>query len=238
MPNLLKFEDKKEFKVIVNAAQTEAEILIYDQIGESFFGGGITATAISKELKALPQNLKVLNIRINSPGGDVFIGMTIFELLKKHKAKKVAYIDGMSASIASVIMLAADEIVMGEGAMVMIHKPMAGVFGNDEELEKMSAILQKIESQMIGIYSRKTGLSEPELRKYLNNGDTWFTSQEAVDIGFADRVSGKAEKLKVAASMMDKAEWIKNKVNLQATDNNRTALNNRLIEMKAYLARK
>ena len=100
-------------------SDTSAEISIYDEIG----GWGISAQQFSQEFKALGNNLKQIDLHIHSPGGDVFDGIAIYNLLKNHPANKTVYIDGLAASMASVIAMAGNEIIMPENAMMMIHKP-------------------------------------------------------------------------------------------------------------------
>jgi len=217
MPNLIELNsDNKKFE-IKNSSQTEAEILMYDQIGEDWFGAGITSKSFSEELSKLPKSIKQINLRINSPGGSVFDGMTIYQRLKDHPAKVTAYVDGIAASIASIIMLAADEIVMGDGAMVMIHRPMSGVHGNVAELERMIDILDKIENQMISLYAKKTGASRIEIAKLLSE-ETWFTSTEAIDFKIADRTFEAKETLKLVACAIESGKFFKNKPQFKSTN--------------------
>lgn len=227
-------------KPLTIKAKTEetAEITLYASIGESFWEDSVSAKSFSEELKKLPSTIKNLNIRINSPGGSVFDGMTIYERLKQYKAKKTVYIDGMAASIASVIALAGDEIIIGEGAMMMIHKPWAFVAGNAIEMEKTIELLDKIESQMIGIYARKTGLSQSEISKMLMD-DFWMTADEAVDLGFATKISEPASQLKMAACFMEKADWFRNKPKIDAhTKEAKNKIDNLKNSIEGFLARK
>src|SRR3990167_5198523 len=115
--------DMKQFWKMKALADGEAEILIYEFIGEDFWSGrGMDAKRFSDELKALGDINKII-VRINSPGGDVFDGNTIYNILKAHKAQVEVRIDGIAASIASVIAMAGDKIIMPENAMMMIHNP-------------------------------------------------------------------------------------------------------------------
>lgn len=204
MPNLIDVTSfkKKPFEVI-NKSETVAEILLYGTVGEDWFdSNSVSATQFKNALKDLPASTKEIHLRVNSPGGSVFDGMSMYELLKseKNKGKKViAYVDGLAASIASVIILAADEIVVGDGSFVMIHKPMVGAFGNAAELERMINVLDKIEDQMLSIYAKKTGLSKAEISKMLSE-ETWLTSAEALEKGFADKSFQANEQLRIAAS--------------------------------------
>lgn len=227
MGKLIDLKNMKSFSM--SASETKAEITIYGAIGESIWEDSISAKMISEELKKLPASVKEISIRMNSPGGSVFDGMTIYERLKQHKAKKIVYIDGLAASIASIIALAGDEIVIGEGAMMMIHKPMSGLFGNSDELLKMVDILDKIESQMVSIYAKRTGLSRNEIATMLSK-ETWLTCDECLDMCFADKKIEASENLHIAASLTAKAEWIKNKPEFKNTKN--LIVKNGLIDLK------
>ena len=211
MGKLFELSSGKLQKNIVNkVSEKVSEILIYDQIGGDWFGEGITGKTISAALKAIPSD-HTIHLRVNSPGGSVFEGTTIYELLKQDKRKVKCFIDGIAASISSIIPLAADEIVMGEASMFMLHKPLVGVYGNAMELERMINILDKIEEQMIGIYSRKTKMSRVQIATMLEK-ETFLTAQESVDMGLADSiVEGDSEQLRVAASMIQNSSWIKDK---------------------------
>jgi ATP-dependent Clp protease, protease subunit len=217
MANLIELNSSIKKFEIKNKTETEAEILLYDEIGESMWGGGISSKAFSDELKKLPASVKKINLRINSPGGSVFDGMAIYQRLKDHPAKVTAYIDGLSASIASVIMMAADEIIVGEGSMVMIHRASTGVWGNAGDMERMIDILEKIESQMITIYAKKTGLSRSEIFKMISD-ETWMTAEESIDFKFADRTFEARESLSLVASAVENNKWFKNKPQLKSTN--------------------
>lgn len=205
LKNLKSDATKKSGYMISNKTETVSEILLYGTVGQDFWGEGITAKQFAKDLQALPSSIKEIHLRVNSPGGSVFEGSSIFEHIKsqRNKGKKViAYVDGLAASIASYIILAADEVVIGDGAMVMIHKPWAMVAGNSFEMEKMINVLDKIESQMVSAYRKKTGMSAEEIEKLLAE-ETWYTSDEALEAGFADSKIEASEQLKVAACMIE-----------------------------------
>lgn len=200
-----KMADKKFSISMAKGDDTKAEILIYAEIGASFWGDGVSAKSFSDELDALAKTVKEITVRVNSPGGDVFDGITIYNRLKQHKAKIIVKVDGMAASIASIIMLAGDEIIMGEGAMMMVHKPWTGVWGNSDDLDHTSNVLLQLEEQMLGIYQRRSSLSREELSMMLKD-ETWISAEDAMKYGFADKIEGEA--IPVAASVMDKG-WLK-----------------------------
>lgn len=239
MPKLIELPTKKNTLDVRNKTETVAEILLYGPIGESPWDDSyISAKQFADALKKIPESVKTIELRVNSPGGSVFDGMTIYERLKGHKAKVIAYVDGMAASIASIIIMAADEIIMGEGAQVMIHKPMTGVYGNAREMESIIDVLDKIESQMIGIYTRRTGISRAELIAAVDK-ETWYTAEEAMELGFADKISAYDQTMQIAASAMaEDCKWFKNRPQFQ---NKNALVRQKLKEFnnsaKQYLAR-
>lgn len=191
---------------IMNKTSTEADIVIYAGIGQDYWGDGsmISAKAFSDELKKLPETITTLNVRINSPGGDVFDGIAIYNRLKQHKAKKIVHIDGLAASIASIIALAGDEIIIGDGALYMVHLPWTFTYGNRMELDNTINRLMDIEEQMIGIYTKKTKMSRSDIRALLE-AETWMGAEEAIDKGFVD--SKSEDTVAIAASAI-KSKWI------------------------------
>lgn len=194
---------------IVNKSATEAEIIIYANIGQDYWGDGsmISAKQFSDELKKIPETVNTLNVRINSGGGDVFDGIAIFNRLKQHKAKKKIYIDGLAASIASIIALAGDEIVIGDGALFMVHLPWTFSMGNRMDLDNTVSRLMDVEEQMLGIYAKKSKLSKSEIRSLLEK-ETWMNADEAIEMGFVD---SKAEDTVAIAASAINSQWIAKK---------------------------
>ena len=174
-------------------ANDTAEISIYDEIGY----WGVTAKSFSKDLKALGNNLKQINLHIHSPGGDVFDGIAIYNLLKNHPANVTVYIDGLAASMASVIAMAGNEVIMPENAMMMIHKPWGIQGGDAEDMRKYADLLDKVENTLIPAYASKTGKTPEELAEMLS-AETWLNGKECVEQGFADKL---AEPLVAMASI-------------------------------------
>ena len=121
-------------------------------------------------------------------------------MLARHKAHKTVYIDGLAASIASLIAMAGDEIVMPRNSMLMIHNAWAMTAGNATELRKMADELDKVDSVLRSTYVAKTGLDEAEITDMMAN-ETWFTANDAIDKGFATTLE---ESVKIAASLDDK----------------------------------
>lgn len=160
-----------------------AEIKIYDEIGM----WGVSARQFSDELTALGQ-VKNINLHIHSPGGDVFDGIAIYNLLNKHPATLTVYIDGLAASMASVIAMAGDKVVMPENAMMMIHKPWGISGGNAQEMRDYADLLDKVEAVLIPAYAAKTGKTSEELAPMLES-ETWLNGRECVEMGFADELA-------------------------------------------------
>lgn len=208
MSSLLKFKSRQQPFEIKNKSATKAEIILYGSIGSSWFEDSISAKQFSDELKALDSTVNEIELRINSPGGDVFDGFAIYNRLKQHPAKITCYIDGLAASIASLICLAADEIIMGEGALYMIHLPWTMAYGNRMDFENTVNRLTDIEEQMISLYAKKTKKSRSEIRDMLEK-ETWLDADQALEEGFVDTKSDNS--VPIAASILDKSSWINKK---------------------------
>ena len=174
-------------------ANDTAEISIYDEIG--FWG--VSAASFAQDLKDCGNNIKQINLHIHSPGGDVFDGIAIYNLLKNHPANVTVYIDGLAASMASVIAMAGDEVIMPENAMMMIHKPWGIQGGDAEDMRKYADLLDKVENTLIPAYASKTGKTPEELAEMLS-AETWLNGKECVEQGFANKL---AEPLVAMASI-------------------------------------
>jgi ATP-dependent Clp protease protease subunit len=191
---------------IRSESATKAEIIIYAGIGQDYWGDGsmISAKNFSDQLKELAPTVNDLTVRINSPGGDVFDGIAIYNRLKQFKGDVTVYIDGLAASIASIIALAGDKIFIGEGALYMVHLPWTFAFGNRMDLDNTVNRLMDVEEQMISIYSKKSGLDRAEVKALLE-AETWMGADEAIEKGFVD--SKVDESLPIAASAIE-SRWI------------------------------
>jgi ATP-dependent Clp protease, protease subunit len=163
-------------------AKAAAEIVIYDEIGAF----GIPAKAFLDELKALGP-VAALTVRINSPGGSVFDGVAIYNALKRHDARVTVWIDGIAASIASVIAMAGDEVIMPENAMLMIHDPSALVIGTAADMRGMAEALDKMKAGMVAAYRDKSGRDDAEIEALMRD-ETWLSAKEALNLGLADRI--------------------------------------------------
>ena len=175
---------------IKNKAE-KAEVWIYEEIGEDFWtGGGITAKNFQKELAEIKASQ--IDLHINSPGGLVFDGITIYNLLKNHPANVTTYIDGLAASIASVIALAGDKVVMAENALFMIHKASGMVMGTSDDMRDFADKLDKVNSSIATTYIGKTKKDEAEISD-LMAAETWMTADEALEMGFVDELAGEVD---------------------------------------------
>lgn len=134
-------------------------------------------------------DVKTINLHINSPGGDVFEGVSIYNMLKQNKANIHVYVDGLAASIASVIAMAGDTITMPENSMLMIHNPWTIAQGNSKELRKVADDMDKMGESIKASYLSKSNnkLDVDTLTKLMDD-ETWLTAKEAVDYGLADEV--------------------------------------------------
>jgi len=194
----MKIQGKGHFE-IHNAVQgATAEVMIHGVIGGGFFGDGVIAADVIKSVQAM--NLKssdTLRVRINSVGGDYFEGITLYNFFKGLKAKVNIVIDALAASAASLIAISGDTVDMPENTYIMIHAVSTGFWGNAEQFIQEAATLKKLqEGTIINYLERTKDLTKNELiaMLYANNGDgTWFSAQEAVDIGFADNVIAQVQ---------------------------------------------
>ncbi|ARD57403.1 Clp protease ClpP [Bacillus safensis] len=165
------------------------EIYIYSEISsEQFWGDETTATTFKEDLEAMG-DLQTLNIYINSPGGSVFEGNSIYNIIKRHKAHVNVHIDGVAASIASVIAMAGDTIFMPKNAMMMIHNPWVMTAGNAAELRKQADDMDRIRESLVEAYLAKSnGKIERSNLIELLDAETWLTATECVAYGLADVV--------------------------------------------------
>ena len=180
---------KNNWYNIQNKASETADVYIFDEIGAY----GVTAQdfiAEIKDLKDMP-----INIRINSLGGDVFNGMAIYNVIKKRTYNTTVYIEGIAASIATIIALGADEVVMSENSLFMIHNAWGGTMGDAKDMRKSAATLEKISAELTEIYVKKTGLSYDRVAEMMDE-ETWLNAEEALELGFINAIS---DAIKIAA---------------------------------------
>lgn len=174
---------------IVNG-EGEATVYLYDLIGDDWYGG-ISAEVFVKDIAALDVN--TLHVRINSPGGDVFAGRAMGTALRQHKAKVIVHIDGLAASAASFIAMAADEIEIAQGAFIMIHNGWTLAMGDKHVMHSTGQLLEKVDQSIINDFAARTGKGADQIRQWMDD-ETWFVDQEAIDNGFADRLATEPAK--------------------------------------------
>ncbi|WP_078430476.1 head maturation protease, ClpP-related [Alkalihalobacterium alkalinitrilicum] len=162
------------------------KLTIYGDIGESWWGEYITASDVERELKNITSS--TIDVHINSYGGDAFDGIAIRNQLKDHPAKIIVHVDGIAASAASIIAMAADEIIMGVGSMIMIHEGSTFAWGTKTDLRKTLNALEGLDNSIIDVYMTRYKGDRSEIETMLVN-ETWFTSSEAVEVGLADKVN-------------------------------------------------
>lgn len=174
-----------------------AELLLYGPISSSsWWGDEVTPKQFAEDLKALG-DIQELTVYLNSEGGDVFAGQAIYSMLKRHQARVTTYVDGLAASIASLIAMAGDTVIMPKNAMMMVHNPWTFAYGNSSELRKVADDLDVIRESLIVVYTDKTGLPRDEVIALLD-AETWLTADDAVEKGFADELAAEKQ---VAASV-------------------------------------
>ena len=174
-------------------ANGTAEVLIYGPIGEDWYGNGVTAKQFRDDLKAAGDVSEIV-VRVNSPGGEVFDGIAIYNELRAHKARKIVQVDGYAASIATVIAMAGDEIVLGTGTAMMIHGPSTFAWGPADTMRETADMLDKVAVGMVDAYARfnKT-LAREDIEALMTGGDHWYTAAEAIKAGFATRMAEEQE---------------------------------------------
>jgi ATP-dependent Clp protease protease subunit len=188
-PNVVPFpkrNDRPCFEIKAKSADA-GEIWIYGDIGESWFGEGNTAKGFNDELKALG-SIKTLDVYLNSPGGSVFEGVAIYNILLRHRAQKTVHIDALAASIASVIAMAGDTINIASNGLMMIHDPWGIAMGSAEDFRKMADSLDKIGGAIVDTYVARTSQTADEVTAMMHE-ETWLNADEAVAKGFADAIT-------------------------------------------------
>lgn len=158
----------------IEKSANETTIYLYDRIG----GIGTTASEFSQTVRQVKTN--ILNVRINSPGGDVFEGHVMYQSLQSFNGLVYTYIDGVCASMATILALAGTKVYMAKNALFMIHNPHLQSYGDARKLKKDADLLDKVKQTLMSVYSERTGLTTDELSTMLDN-ETWLNAQEALN---------------------------------------------------------
>jgi ATP-dependent Clp endopeptidase proteolytic subunit ClpP len=167
------------------ARAAAAEILIYGDIGESWYGDTIAASNFVRDVGAL--DVEQITVRINSYGGSVTDGIAIHNSLKRHKARVTTVIDGIAASISSLIAMAGDTVEMAENAQIMVHGPWGGMSGNSGDHRDFAEMLDSWADAMSTTYASKTGMNKADVVALLTDRkDHWYTAEQALEAKFVD----------------------------------------------------
>jgi ATP-dependent Clp protease, protease subunit len=189
------------------------EITIYGDIGDNWWGESISANDIKKALENVES--ETVTIHLNSPGGDAFDGIAIYNQLKNHTSKVIVHVDGLAASAASIIAMAADELIMNTGSMMMIHEASTFSWGTKADIKKTLNALEGIDKSIADIYMTRYTGERAELDNLVVN-ETWFTASEAVSVGLADKVNETKEDAEVTnlksmvTNLQNELEQLKN----------------------------
>lgn len=179
--------DRTDWYRVQNQAGQTPEIFIYDEIG--YFGH--SASDMAADLRAIDSDR--LTVHVNSPGGDIFDGLAIYQALKDHKAEVTMHVDGLAASIASVIVMAADKLVMAPKASIMIHDGWTMGVGNAADLRKVADLLDKQSDIIASVYADRAGGSTEFWRDRMRD-ETWYNADEALAAGLVDEIEGRERK--------------------------------------------
>ncbi len=180
-------EIPQKFNVVHDEEKKTTYITIYGVIGTRYWSDSFSANDMDKALNEAGNNDVIINL--NSPGGDAFMGISIYNRLRRHNGKVTIHVDGWACSAASVIAMAGDEVVMGLGSMLMIHEASNIVWGTKQDMRKEADVLEELEEGIIDIYMTKANVDREEIRKKVD-AETWFSAKKAVEIGFATKTEG------------------------------------------------
>lgn len=176
-------------RVYAAASPDDTTINIYEPIGEDWFGDGFSTNKLNGILRNIgPRDITV---NINSPGGNVFDGLAMYDQLREHPAKVTVRVRGIAASAASVIAMAGDEIQIATGSMMMVHKAWGVIIGNADDYQEAVTVFGQIDRSLASVYASRTGLSDEKIMAMLagpnrRSDGTWLTAAEAIEMKFAD----------------------------------------------------
>jgi ATP-dependent Clp protease, protease subunit len=166
--------------------EAEVEVSIYDEIGF----GGVTAKDFMAEVKKFKG--QHIHLRINSVGGSVIEGAAIYNALRRHKGGLTVHVDGLAASMASVIAMAGEEVYIADNAMLMIHNPWSMTMGDADDLRKEADVLDKLKNTLVNAYAKKTGMETEDIAAMMDE-ETWLNATQSVAMGFADEIEDGVE---------------------------------------------
>lgn len=164
-------------------ASDDASIGIFEQIGDDWFGEGVTAKRISAALRSIGG--ADVTVNINSPGGDMFEGLAIYNLLREYEGNVTVNVLGLAASAASLIAMAGDQVHIGRAAFLMIHNCWVVAIGNKADLRAAADTIEPFDAAMASVYCARSGLDEKAVAE-LMDAETWIGGEQAIEQGFAD----------------------------------------------------
>lgn len=177
-----------EFKAQPVTDDRTATVYLYDTIVnselEAEYFGGVEPKLFAQTLAGIKAD--TINLRVNSPGGSVFAARAMAQAIKEHPARVIAHVDGLAASAASFLVMAADEIVMGEGSFLMIHNAWTVSIGNAADMRREADLLDTIDESLVKTYAKRTTMPKSQIREMMA-AETWINAEEAVQTGFANR---------------------------------------------------
>lgn len=193
-------DDFRHFDVKALASERPT-ISIFDYIGDDGNGGGVSAKRVAGALRTVAG--KPITVEMNSPGGNYFEGVAIYNLLRRHDAHVAVQILGIAASAASVIAMAGDTIEIAHNAEIMIHEARGLFYGTKSEMAEAIETLQHVDSAMVGTYAARSGRAADEFAAMIAGKDVYFRGQEAIDAGLADTLMDREAEMPVYAEADD-----------------------------------
>lgn len=194
---------KGEFRSEADAGAESATLYLYDMIvdtdDEAEWWGGVSPQAFVSALNAI--EAPTIHLRVNSPGGSVFAARAIEQAIREHKSQVIVHVDGLAASAASFLIMAADRIEMAPGSFLMIHKAWTIAWGNEDEMIKTAGLLKQIDGSLVKTYAARSGQPDDDIAAMMAD-ETWIEAGRAVELGFADSVA-EGDKPKALAGAWD-----------------------------------
>lgn len=187
----------KNYYSIQNKTEKSVDILIYGVIGDSWFEESVTARKFFADFKALEKEYERINIRINSPGGSVWDGLSIFNTIRNSEAETHTYNDGLCASMGAAILMAGKTVHAADNSLMMIHSPSTGAWGNAKDFKQVMEALDKVQEGLIACFtSRNTAKTADEIKTaYFDYSDHWLTADEAIGENFVDEIEKGTKKV-------------------------------------------
>ncbi len=192
--NILSFnqtKSKSTLRLNAKSGSDTAQMDMFGVVGSDWWGdGGITRDSFAKELKVIPQSVKRIDMRMSSPGGDVFEGRAIANLMSDHRCAFDINVIAECCSIATIIAMAGDSIHMSDGSVFLVHRCFTMAVGNSQELAKLSKDLELIDETMVQTYKKKTKMSEKDIINLMDQ-NRYMDANEAKKLGFVDSIAGE-----------------------------------------------